>query len=210
MIAAGKSKRRSPRTPKWHRGFLQMLPLIRRVARYGLRDLKGDDYDDAVQEVIANAAVAYVRLVEQGRADDACGSSLARYAIRHYWEGRRTGTELNVRDVMSERCRRSKGVQIESLHHWDYQEQQWQEVLVEDKHVTPAELAASRVDFPAWLDTLRTRDRQVAETLATGESTGRVARLFGVSVARISQLRRELMASWDAFHGAKELEPAAT
>lgn len=59
---------------------------------------------------------------------------------------------------MSERCRRSKGVQIESLHHWDQQDQQWQEALVEDKNVTPAELAASRIDFPAWLATLRTRD----------------------------------------------------
>ena len=109
---------------------------------------------------------------------------------------------------MSERCRRSKGMQIESLHHWDAQDQEWQEVLVEDKSVTPADLAASRIDFPAWLDTLRTRDRAVAESLAAGESTSRVARLFGISAARISQLRRELMDSWREFHEAGQQEPA--
>ena len=207
MIARART---SASCPDWHAEFLSMLPLIRRIARYSFRPhLHGDDFDDAVQEVVANAMVAYARLVEQGRGHTAKASPLARYAIRQYWEGRRTGCELNVRDVMSERCRRSKGVQVESLHHWDQQDREWQEVLVEDKHVTPAELAASRIDFPAWLATLRTRDRKIAETLATGEPTGRVARMFGVSAARVSQLRRELMDAWREFHElADPAEPA--
>jgi hypothetical protein len=37
--------------------------------------------------------------------------------------------------------------------------------------------------------------------LAAGERTTDVARRFGVSLARISQLRRELERSWLAFQG---------
>ena len=91
MVAIARSKRRSTRTPRWHARFLKMLPLIRRIARFSFRPhLHADDYDDAVQEVVANAMVAFARLVEQGRGHTAKASPLARYAIRQYWEGRRT------------------------------------------------------------------------------------------------------------------------
>ena len=204
------ASRRPARSPQWHAEFLKMLPLICRVARYAFQPyLAGDDYDDAVQEVVANATVAYVRLVEQGRADDARGSSLGNYAVSQYWSGRRVGAKLNIRDAMSVHCRRNKGVQIEPLHHWDYLEQDWQEVLVEDKTITPAELAASRIDFSAWLDSLDHRDRQIAEMLAHGESTSWVAKAFGNSKARVSQLRRELQSAWREFHEPLEELAAA-
>jgi hypothetical protein len=48
--------------------------------------------------------------------------------------------------------------------------------LILDHTCTPADLAASRIDFPAWLDTLRPRDRKIAMKLAVGETTGRVSR----------------------------------
>jgi len=200
MIAVPKTRRRCRPTPQWHAMFLKMLPLIDRIARYGVRDVVGGDFDDAVQEIVANALVAYVQLVTQGRAEDACASSLARYAVGQYWAGRRVGAKLNIRDVMSVHCRRNKGVRIESLHHWDGQELEWQEALIEDKRVTPADLAASRIDFPDWLESLEPRDRKIAETLAKGETTLGVAKRFGISAARISQLRRKLMESWRAFH----------
>ena len=60
---------------------------------------------------------------------------------------------------------------------------------------------AFRCDFPAWLKTLAPRDRNIARALAEGGRTIDVAKRFGVSLARISQLRRELERSWLAFHG---------
>jgi hypothetical protein len=116
-------------------------------------------------------------------------------------DGRRVGTSLNVRDVSSAHCRRRKGVIVERLDHFDRDEGVWQEVLVEDKSVTPAELAASRIDFPAWLNTLKSRDRKVAMKLAAGEKPGHVARLVRISAGRVSQLRRELHEAWNRFHG---------
>lgn len=186
-------------TSPWQAEFLKLLPLIRRHAKFAFRDLKGNDFDDAVQEAIANALVAYARLAQQGRADQASASSLARYAVAHYWAGRRVGAKSNIHDVTSAYCRSQRGVRIESLHHWDKQDQAWREVLVEDKNVTPAELAASRIDVPAWLKSLSPRERQIAELLATGETTSQVANDFGVSRGRISQLRRQLHESWVHF-----------
>ena len=65
----------------------------------------------------------------------------------------------------------------------------------------------TRLDFASWLSTLSNRDRQLAEKLALGETTGRVARMFRISAARVSQLRRELCANWHRFVG--ELADAA-
>ncbi len=73
--------------------------------------------------------------------------------------------------------------------------------MSEDRHAGPAETAASRIDFPAWLKTLSRRNCKIALKLAVGETTRKVARLFKVSDGRISQLRRELEQSWRAFHG---------
>ncbi len=58
-----------------------------------------------------------------------------------------------------------------------------------------------RLDFADWLKSLSTRDRQLAEKLALGETTGRVARMFRISAARVSQLRRDLCKSWHHFVG---------
>ena len=75
----------------------------------------------------------------------------------------------------------------------------WKEWLVADRRVTPADEAAFRLDFAAWLGDLPEKKRQVAESLAEGHEPGLVARLVGVSPARVSQLRGELAESWQAF-----------
>jgi hypothetical protein len=58
-----------------------------------------------------------------------------------------------------------------------------------------------RMDFAAWLETLSSGNRRLAETLANGETTGFVARSFKISAGRVSQLRRDLCDSWHRFVG---------
>ena len=77
-------------------------------------------------------------------------------------------------------------------------------MVVEDRHSTPAELAAFRIDFRAFLFSLSRRDRRVAIKLAKGHGTKWVAKKFHISQARVSQLRRELCGRWREFVG----EPA--
>lgn len=73
MIAHNKQIRRRPTPPAWHAGFLTMLPTIGTHARIAFRHLDPEAREEALQEVIANACRAYVRLVELGKADN-CAS----------------------------------------------------------------------------------------------------------------------------------------
>ena len=184
----------------WQPAFLKMLPAIERRARITFRHLKGDDRDEAVQETICNACLAYARLVDRGRADVATPSSLVLYAAAQFRDGRRVGSPLNINDVCSVYCQRRKGVKVQPLSRWNDGAGEWRDILVEDKTATPADLAASRIDFPAFLATLSRRDRRLAEKLATGESTSQAAKLFRISAGRVSQLRQELKRAWERFH----------
>jgi hypothetical protein len=184
--------------------FLEMLPAIRNQANVAFRDLPPQRQEDLIAEVTANAFVAYTRLVERGLADIAYPTPLALFAIKQVRSGRRVGVTLNVRDVGSRYCQKVKGVTVESLDRFDKEESEWQEIVVGDKKSGPAEVAAIRLDFTAWLQTLPRRSREIAKTLAVGETTSNVARKYRVSPGRVSQVRRELKQSWEAFRG----EPA--
>jgi RNA polymerase sigma factor (sigma-70 family) len=178
-----------------------MLPRIRRQAAYHLRHLSTKDRADAIQEVVASAFVSWVRLNDRGKADVAYAGPLARYAACQYFRGHRVGNPMNGHDITSEYCQRRNKIMVEQLDRFDDPTSEWEQLVVEDKHSTPAEVASTRIDFRAWLESLPVRTRQVAETLATGEATGHVARMFGCSASRISQLRQELYRGWLTFTG---------
>jgi hypothetical protein len=188
--------------------FLAMLPRIRRQAAYYLRHLSKKDRADAVQEVVASAFVSWVRLSDRGKSDVAYAGPLARFAACQYLAGRRVGCSMNCNDVTSDYCRQKKGLFFEQLDRIDESTGEWEELVVEDRHSTPAEVASTRIDFRAWLESLPERTRHVAETLATGEATSHAARMFGCSASRVSQLRRELHDAWLAFTG--EATPATS
>ena len=194
--------------PDWHRRFMDLLPAITRQARRRLRGLTPAAREEALDEVVVLALVGYCRLVELDREHLAYASPLAGYAVAQYRAGRRVGLRRNTRDLLSDACRRRHGLTIERVDRFDRTSGEWQEVLVEDRRFGPADAAATRIDFTAWLKSLTKRNRRLAERLATGESTEGAARSFKISAARISQLRRELAHSWHLFQA--ELAPAAT
>jgi hypothetical protein len=164
---------------------------------------------EALQSVVAGALAAYVRLVQLGKADIAYAGPLAKFAIRQYHDGRMLGRSLNCKDVTSDYCRRATGVVIERLDQFDEEEECWSQAIVEDRAAGPAETARVRLDFAAWLDSLKRRDRKIALKLAEGETTSDVASRFKISAGRISQLRKELKAAWDEFTGDEPDENAA-
>jgi hypothetical protein len=194
---------RKSRRPKsgWHRAFLAMLPAMVQHFRMAFRHLRPEAKTEAIQEATANACVAYRRLAMQGRTDRAFFSALARFAVRQVNDCRRVGTSQNIRDASSELARRKGRVVLERLDHFDEESQEWQEAIVEDHHTPVFDQVWFRIDFPAWLAGLGSRDRKIATSLAVGNSTGVVARRFRVSAGRISQLRRELCDSWKEFLG---------
>jgi hypothetical protein len=181
----------------WQASFELLLPAIKRQCRRQLAGFAAEEREEAMQAAIAYAAVAYARLAERDQLDLAFPVPLVRYGLKQYRAGRIVGTPWNSRDVCSKRCQRQGGYAVETLENWN-------EVLSETRRATPAEIATLRIDFGQWLETLSPRDRRLAHELARGEETGVVARLLRITAGRVSQLRRELLASWLEFVG----EPA--
>ena len=191
--------------PAWHAAFEAMMPTIANHAKVAFRYLDAEAREEAVQETICNACQAYARLVELGKTDVAYPSALARFAVAQTRGGRKVGGRLNVHDVSSAYCQREKGITVEQLDKFDKEEETWQEVLVEDRHAGPAEVAVTRIDFSTWLHFLPRRLRRIATFLANGETTTAAAKRFRVSQGRISQIRKELFLAWHRFQGE---EPA--
>ncbi|HEU5432413.1 MAG TPA: hypothetical protein VFU81_12165, partial [Thermomicrobiales bacterium] len=187
--------------PAWQAGFLRLLPDICRQLRCAFRGLPPERREEAVQEALANALVAYRRLVERGKADLAYATPLASYAVKQVAGGRRVARPLNMYDTLSRYAQRKLGFAVVRLHQADAAENTWKEVLVADRRATPAELAASRLDFAAWWRRLPRRKRRIAAALAGGATTSETARVFKLTAGRISQLRRELERNWRQFHG---------
>ena len=163
-----------------------------------------------VQEVVANACVAFKALWDRGRQSLAYPTVLASYAIRQVKDGRRVGNRLNVREVLSKYAQQHKGFVVEGLDKFDEEEGQWREVLVEDRHAGPADTAAARLDLTAWFKSLSPKDRRIAKALAAGDRSTDVGRKFGLSAGRIGQKRREFMEGWQQFQGGQPNAPRTT
>ena len=192
-----------PETASWQQRFLQLLPRIRSQAQSRFRHLPPEAREEATAEVIASSLVSYARLVALGQEDRAFATTLVRYAIAQFRAGRRVGSPMNVRDLTSDLCRQKNGVSVEQLDHFDNPTDEWQQIVVEDQHSGPAEVATTRIDFGTWLESLPERTRHVAETLATGEATSHVARMFGCSASRVSQLRARALSCLACISRAK-------
>ena len=205
MIARVKRPKSHRQTSARHAKFLAMLPAIRRSAQIAFRKACPELRQDLIEEVVANSYVAFARLAERGQADRASASPLARYAIVQVRVGRRVGSRLRIGDALSTYAQYRKQFSVERLDHFSDENGCWEEVLVEDRRATPADVAACRIDFADWLRRLTARLRKIALALAAGETTSAAAKLFGVSPARISQIRDLLRKSWEAFQGGPEI-----
>jgi hypothetical protein len=192
--------RLSAATDDWRARFTAILPAICRHAEIYFRRLSKESRKEAIQESVAAAFLAYVRLVKAGKEELAYATPLANYAVRFTRSGRTIGGSANVNDVSSSWCQRRRGIRVESLQQSDKDQHDWRELLVDDRRATPAELATTKIDFQAWLGHLPCQHRAIAELLASGETTKRAAERFGLTPGRVSQLRRQLHQNWRQLH----------
>jgi hypothetical protein len=180
--------------------YEQMLPRIRLMALRAFGDRNYELRHEMAAEVVARAYAAFVRLAQQGRGDICYAVPLALFSIKQVRSGRRMGRS-SMRDVNSPHAQLNKGISVRRLDHYDEKNAAWQEIVVEDKRSGPAEIAATRIDFAAWLKSLDRRERRIAKVLAMGETTNAAAKKFGVSASRISQFRKALRRAWLLFQG---------
>lgn len=181
--------------------FANLLPQIQRQASRSFRRLNPELREDRIAEAVALAFEMFVRLIERGQPELAYATPLADYAVRRVKAGRQCGTSLNVGDISSRHCQRKTGIRSWSIHRRKRDTGDWREMVVEDRHTGPDEVASTRIDFREWLSTLSGKEREIAELLSTGESTREVAQQHQLSPGRISQLRRKFQSTWNEFQG---------
>jgi hypothetical protein len=168
MIAPLKSELPASRIEPFHQQFLTMLPLIRRQAWIAFRGRDAESRHELIQEVIANAYCAFIRLVRRGKQAVAYPTPLAQFAIRQVYAGRRVGSQLNKHDLLSPYARRIQGLKIERLDQQIEQSGSMNELLVEDRQAGPAETVVARIDVAALLGSLSKRQRRITKALAAG------------------------------------------
>ena len=199
MIAIAEKRIKEESEQTWQKHFLELMPAIQRHAELAFREADPEQKDEYVQEVLANAWQAYRRLAERGKRDLAYASPLARFAIKQVRTGRSVGSRLNIRNPLSRHAQLRKGIKVERLSSYCSKTNAWVEVMVEDHRTSVLDQVAFRIDVPQWLATLTPRNRHIAEDLAIGCTTSEVAKKYGRSLGRVSQIRRELERTWDNF-----------
>jgi hypothetical protein len=186
--------------------FLSILPRIELHGRLSFRHLRCADLRaNAVAEMVALAWAWHLRLAERGKDATRFPGALAIYAARAVRAGRRLCGQERAKDVLSPTAQRRRQFVVESLPDFStLSSNPLTEALCDNMQTPPPEQAAFRCDFPAWLQTRSERDRRLAENLMRGERTQDVSSRFGLSPARISQLRRDFHDDWQRFCGLDE------
>jgi hypothetical protein len=193
--------------------FLSIVPRIELHARVWSRHLVCPARrEDFVSEAVALAWRSFLRLAEQGRDATEFVSALATLVVRAVRSGRRLAGQERARDVMSPAAQRRHGFRVEELLPpsaayerfsseplGQRQKDAYEERLRDNTQSPVIDQVVFRCDFRDWLLTLSDRNRRVVDDLMAGEGTGDVARKFGLSPGRVSQLRRQFEDGWAVF-----------
>ena len=196
----------------WQSGFLTVLPAVQTHAKIVFRHMPLIHREEAIQEAIAAAVIAYRRLAAQGRLQVAHPGTIATYAAKHVRNGRHVGGHQDrPKDVMSPIAQHRHGIQLESydVGRSERSANDWRQLVIADRKASVPDLAAFRIDFADWLRSHTSRDRKIILKLGTGESTRAVAEQFGISEGRVSQLRRRYEQDWRAMQGEAGLAARA-
>ena len=171
--------------PSFETLHAKMQPHFRYFTRRILR-LRGDDFDDAMQELTLLAYELYHSAVRLGRK--VFYTPIMKYAIGRFKEGRRFNGSNSV-DVLSERTRQLGRVDVCMEKSLPF--------LLGKYDV--ARTVDFKLDFSDWYHRQSTRDQQIIHDLAMSETTNAVAKKFGVTAGAISIKRRTFEKSWHNF-----------
>jgi hypothetical protein len=184
--------------------FVALLPRIALHARIYFRDVQcPHQKEDAIAETVALAWKSFVRLAHRGKDASQFVTVLADYAARRVRSGRLLCGKEKARDVLSRLAQIHKGFVVAGLAIGDCTRHGsvFMEALHDNTQTPVPDQVGFRVDFPRWRNRRCERDRRLIDNLMTGEHTLAAAHRFGLSPARVSQLRREFHLAWLAFIG---------
>jgi hypothetical protein len=147
------------------------------------------------------------RLAELGKDASAFLSKFVALVARSVRSGRYFCGQESPEDVLSWVAQQRHAFRVERLPSTSsLMGNVWDEALHENTQSEIPDQVVFRIDFAQWRSTLTNRDRRLIDQLMVGEPPSRVARRFGLSPGRITQLRQGLRDDWRRFEG--ELENA--
>jgi hypothetical protein len=187
--------------------FVALMPRIVLHARIYFRGVQcPHQQEDAIAETVALAWKSFVRLAQRGKDASRFVTALAGYAARAVRSGRRLCGREKARDLLSRLAQVHKGFVVATLAVGDStrHDSVFMEALHDNTRTPVPDQVGFRVDFPHWRNGRCERDRRLIDHLMTGEHTVDAANRFGLSPARVSQLRREFHQDWLAFSGESE------
>lgn len=199
MIAAVQQVRFKPKSVQ--ASFLILLPQIERHARYSFRQIACPGLrGDRIAEAIGLAWKWHCRLLEQGKDVFAFPVAFSCLVAKAVKSGRRVCGQEKATDAMSSVAQHRRSFNVRNFSQSSSPEGNLlDEALRDNTQSTVPDQVAFRNDFRAWLGSLTSRNRAIVRELALGHTSTEVARRFGVSAARISQLRRQFHDGWRAF-----------
>ncbi|HEV3168050.1 MAG TPA: hypothetical protein VGZ22_28870 [Isosphaeraceae bacterium] len=179
-----------------HDAFQAKLPAIQRSASYFFRHLTPQRKQDAMDEAAAAAWKLWHGMIRKGTdPTEVTAAALAHWACCHVRRDSRVSCERGggrgKRDLFHAKSG-AKPIAYSELK--DY--------YIADRRAAIPDIVATKLDFASWLLTRSERDRQVCLALASGAATSEVAEQFKISAARVSQIRCEARASWEAYNEA--------
>jgi hypothetical protein len=181
--------------------FLAILPRVVKRARFHFRHLRClHRQDDAVAETVALAWHWFRRLAQRGKDASRFSVAFSNYAARAAKNGRRVCGQEKARDALSPLAQQRRGFAVQSLPMASSMNGNiFDEALADNTQTPVPDQVGFRLDFPAWRLQRCERDRRLIDDLMVGERTLDVARRYGLTPARISQLRRDFHKDWLAF-----------
>jgi len=193
-----------------HTRFQGLLPRIELHGRIYFRHLRSHRKEEVLQEMRSLAWLWFLRLARRGKDANEFLVTFSRFLARAINSGRRIMGQEKAKDPMSRLTQKRHGFQVEPLSSSDcasyatfYQKDRdaFEERLADNRFTPVPEQAAFRIDWPLWMRTRTERDRRIIKDLMAGERTLDVSRKYGLSPARVSQLRQNFHDDWHQFCG---------
>jgi hypothetical protein len=184
--------------------FEVLRPQIEKHAKIYFRHIKCPHrFADLVAEVLGMAWKWFVSLMLRGKDPKEFLVMFNKRLTQHIKSGRRVTGNEKPDDVMSSRAQQRHSFTVQGLPSYESSEKDNEglDALIDNTRTPPPDQAAFRIDFPAWVRRHPERKRNIIRDLMMSEKTRDVARKYGTTPGRISQLRRELCQDWNRFHG---------
>lgn len=170
----------------------EIVPRIQAAVPRTVKPVGAEDFAEIVADTVALAANMVESCEVRGRP--LYPSSIAYFAIQAARHGRRS-TSASRADAMSPAAQLDGNASLASMDDTveteDGDALSLHELLAAPAE-DPAQQAARELDWSELMEDLNERDLALLRTTVSGESLSLLARQFGVSAPRITQIKREI------------------